>query len=611
MSSFEYDEHASPHPDERATRPHQPVTIVGGGPVGLATAALLAQRGVGSVVLNASRTVGFGSRAICISRRSLEILATLGLDGPILDIALPWTGGRSFFRDTEVLTFTMPHSDTQRFPPMVNVQQYLLEQALIDNVTGNPLVDLRWGSEVEGVESTTDGARLRVRSDRDAYVMSSPWVVAADGGRSPMRRLLGLELSGSSYEGRYVIADIVLESDRPTERLAWFDPPTFPGKTVLMHRQPHDLWRIDYQIDPDEDEAAAVDPVNVLPRIAAHLEWMGEKGEWTPEWISTYRAHSLSLDSYRHDRVLFAGDAAHLVPIFGVRGLNGGLVDANNLAWRLADVVHRRAADSTLDTYAIEQRHAWSENIRNAEQSTVFMTPGTPGRTLARDAALELAADDPVFATLLNPRQTSAIDYSTSPANVADTEAWAEGVAPGGLVPDVVVGRVGRDGTVEAAHLSAVLGDRYLAVVGAGVIDDPLPALEADVVRLTALEDADVGMIVDLHGELADALGVVSTSVHVIRPDRHLLARRRAWSAADRAAVETAVATGIAPVAATAPAPLEASPAEQAWTRLAALLDRQSRDRVPAVMTKLALLLATDLDDTERLDAFVEQAERF
>ena len=207
-----------------------------------------------------------------------------------------------------------------------------------------------------------------------------------------------------------MIADIVLASDRATERLAWFDPPTFPGKTVLMHRQPHDLWRIDYQIDPDEDEAFAVDPANVLPRIAAHLEWIHELGEWRPEWISTYRAHSLSLDSYRHDRILFAGDAAHLVPIFGVRGLNGGLVDANNLAWRLADVVHGRAGDTTLDTYASEQHHAWSENIRNAEQSTVFMTPGTPGRTLARDAALELAADDPVCAARLNPRLAEYLD---------------------------------------------------------------------------------------------------------------------------------------------------------------------------------------------------------
>lgn len=608
--SFEYHEHASPHPGERRNRPCQPVTIVGGGPVGLTIAALLAQRGVGSTVLNASTTVGLGSRAICISRRSLEILATLGLDGPILDVALPWTGGRSHFRDTEILTFTMPHSDAERFPPMVNIQQYLLEQALLDHVDGNPLVDLRWGSEAHGVDTASAGARLRVRSNDEEYDLSSPWVVAADGARSGMRRLLGLELQGSSYEGRYVIADILLESDRPTERLAWFDPPTFPGKTVLMHRQPCDLWRIDYQIDPDEDEAAAVDPANVLPRIAAHLQWIGEQGEWTPEWISTYRAHSLSLDSYRHGRVVFAGDAAHLVPIFGVRGLNGGIVDANNLAWRLADVVRGRASDSTLDTYSTEQRHAWSENIRNAEQSTVFMTPGTPGRTLARDAALELGADDPVFATLLNPRQTSAIDYSTSPMNVADTETWADGVEPGALVPDVVVGRVTRDGTVERAHLSSVLPDGYLIAVGAEVTDTLLPGLDAEVVRLSA-EEAAAETVVDLQGELARVLGAGPTSVHVIRPDRHLLARRRTWSPADRTTVETAIATGLAPHPAAAPEPPAAGPAEQAWTRVAALLDRQPTDRVPAVMTKLALLLSTDLGDAARLDAFVEQAERF
>ena len=104
------------------------------------------------------------------------------------------------------------------------------------------------------------------------------------------------------------------------ERLAWFDPPSNPGSTILMHRQPGDVWRIDYQIRDDEDPAEAVQPENVLPRVRSHLAMIGEDEPWEPLWISIYNAKCLTLADYRHGRVFFAGDAAHLVPIFGVRG---------------------------------------------------------------------------------------------------------------------------------------------------------------------------------------------------------------------------------------------------------------------------------------------------
>src|SRR5690606_28448945 len=125
----------------------------------------------------------------------------------------------------------------------------------------------------------------------------------------------------------------------PTERLAWFDPPSNPGSTILMHKQPDNIWRIDYQVRDDEDPAEAVKPENVLPRVKAHLEMMGETSAWEPLWITIYRANALTLERYRHQRVLFAGDAAHLVPIFGVRGANSAIDDADNLGWKLAYVI--------------------------------------------------------------------------------------------------------------------------------------------------------------------------------------------------------------------------------------------------------------------------------
>ena len=206
-----------------------------------------------------------------------------------------------------------------------------------------------------------------------------------------MREALGLQLKGTSYEGRYVIVDIELKSDRPTERLAWFDPPSNPGSTILIHIQPDNIWRIDYQLRDDEDPEEAVKPENVIPRVRSHLEMMGETGDWSPIWITIYKAHALSLEDYRHGRVLFAGDAAHLVPIFGVRGANSGIDDADNLAWKLAFVVKGLASDRLLDTYSQERVFATRENLSYGTKTTEFMAPPSFAFELMRHAALSLA----------------------------------------------------------------------------------------------------------------------------------------------------------------------------------------------------------------------------
>jgi len=302
-----------------------PVVVVGGGPVGYCTALGLANHGVKVVLLEADDSVCFGSRAICISRRSLEIVERLGAVGGFLKAGLPWTGGRSFYRDAQVLHFKMPADENQKLPPMVNLAQYSIEQFLLDaSEARSDLIDIRWQSRLTSIDVHEDGARLSVATPAGNYTMEADWVVAADGGRSFLRDALALQLKGTSYEGRYIIVDILLDSQRPTERLAYFDPACNPGSTVLVHKQPDNVWRIDYQLRDGEDPDEAVKPENVIPRVRSLLGMMGETGEWNPIWIGIYKANALTLESYRHGRVLFAGDAAHLVPIFGVRGANSG-----------------------------------------------------------------------------------------------------------------------------------------------------------------------------------------------------------------------------------------------------------------------------------------------
>src|SRR5579864_8883274 len=205
-----------PELDNGTDAERRAVTIVGGGPVGLAVALGLANHGIASVLIEADDSVCYGSRAICISRRSLEIIERLGaLDG-FLKKGLPWTGGRSFYRDAEVLHFTMPQDQNQKLPPMVNLAQYHIEQFLLDAAEKKTdLIDIRWQTRVTSIDAGADGATLSLATPEGDYRLESDWVVACDGGRSTIREALDLKLEGTSYEGRYVIVDIELDSHRP------------------------------------------------------------------------------------------------------------------------------------------------------------------------------------------------------------------------------------------------------------------------------------------------------------------------------------------------------------------------------------------------------------
>ncbi|WP_028224306.1 FAD-dependent oxidoreductase [Paraburkholderia ferrariae] len=521
----------------RETRRH-PVAIVGGGPVGLALALGLARHGVRSVLIEADESVCYGSRAICISRRSLEIIERLGaLDG-FLAKGLPWTGGRSYYRHDEVLHFRMPQDENQKLPPMVNLAQYHIEQFLLDTAEAHAdLIDIRWRTTVTAVQTDAEGATLTLSTPEGSYTMETDWLVAADGGRSTIREALGLKLQGTSYEGRYVIVDILLDSARPTERLAYFDPASNPGSTVLVHKQPDNVWRIDYQLRDGEDAEAAIKPENVMPRVQSLLDMMGETAPWSPIWITIYKANALTLERYRHGRVLFAGDAAHLVPIFGVRGANSGIDDADNLAWKLAFVVQGRATDTLLDSYSDERVYAAHENLSYGTKSTEFMAPPSFAFDLMRTAVLSLARQHPFVRSLINPRQTSAIAYRASPLNAATSTAFAMGPAPGTVLPECPLTIAGA-GALREGHLTDLVEPRFTAFWFSADGSVPAALIELEsalaarnipfaVVPLAARAPADTARASgwDHTGRLFPLYGVETNALYLVRPDGHVLGR--------------------------------------------------------------------------------------
>lgn len=520
-----------------------PVVVVGAGPIGLVTALLLAQQGVRCTVLALDLQVSEGSRAIVFTRRSMEILQQAGVARGMLREGLPWHSGNSFYRGQRVFRMASPWPADERFAPMTNLQQPLLEELLIERIAQEPRIELRWGHRLDALrfdDETGDGdgnggaAELEIATPQGAYRQRAAWVVAADGARSTLRQLCGLKLEGAAYEGRFVIADIRVDLPLPTERLAYFDPPWNPGNTVLMHREPRGIWRIDYQLAADESPEQALAPAALKARIDAQLAMIGHAGTpWELDWCSVYSARALTLPRYVHRRVCFVGDAAHLLPIFGVRGANTGFQDAQNLAWKLGLVVRGLAGEHLLDSYSHERVAAAREIIDEAGKSTRFMTPPTRGFRLLRDAVLSLSLRHEFVRPLYHWRTSRPHDYADSPLNSGDGAAGAP-------VPNLRLREGSADSAADAddddgAFLLDHLGDGAFVLLSAAPRPDLAPVVDAWRARGLPLR-------VLVLPALARAGLAAAPAAWLVRPDQHVCAR---WPALDAAALDAALGRAI------------------------------------------------------------------
>jgi 3-(3-hydroxy-phenyl)propionate hydroxylase len=537
----------SAHPPAQQHR----VVIAGAGPIGLVTALELALHGVKSVVLEAERQVSEGSRAIAFTRRSMEILQQVGIAERITATGLPWNCGNSYYRGQRVFRMENPHDADDRFSPLINIQQQYLEQYLIELAQASPLIDLRWGNKLLGMAQDGQGTALQVDTPEGPYTLQADWLVAADGARSAIRSLMNLKLEGASYEGKFVIADIRIDLPLPTERLAFFDPEWNPGNTILMHREPHGLWRLDYQLPADETPEQALAPASLKARIDAHLAMIGHPDlPWEMDWCSVYSARALTLPDYVHGRVLFTGDAAHLLPIFGVRGANTGFQDAQALAWRLALVAKEVSPEALLRSYATERVACAREIIEEAGKSTRFMTPPTRGFRLLRDAVLSLSLSQPFVGPLYHWRTSRPHEYTGSPLNSADDDNASFLAGPGQGAPAKNI-RLGADD-----HLLDHLDHRFSLIYVTRA-----PAIPASLmVEVKAMRDQGVSLqviavgastpvagadqtLVDADGHLRANYGLTAQgSAYLLRPDQHVCARwleldsKRLRSALTRAA---------------------------------------------------------------------------
>ena len=531
LQTYTYPEYAYAQSDEQrtGTLKRHPAVIIGAGPIGLTQALDFASRGIPAVVLDDNNTVSIGSRAVCYAKRPLEIWDRLGVGEYFAERGIQWRVGKVFFHNDLTYSFNLLPEAHHKMPAMINFQQYYLEERLVQACEDSPLVDLRWKHKLLSLDQNDEFATLTVETPDGIFKMQATWVVAADGANSDTRRMVGADFTGQFFQDRFLIADVVMKADFPTERWFWFDPPFHRGQSVLLHKEADNVWRIDFQLGWDSDPAEEKKPEKVIPRIQAML---GPDVEFELEWVSVYQFACRRIDQFRHGRVLFSGDAAHQVSPFGARGANTGVQDCDNLGWKLKAVLDGDAPVTLLDSYHEERAYAADDNIGHSTRATDFITPKSRSSLRLRNAVLELARTEPFARPLINSgRLSTPTPYVQSSLNTPDAETFAGKMLPGTNCADAPIHRNGQDAWLlnQLGQGFVLLTFGHAAPVTVGNVTAPVLQVGKD--------------IIDAQGVLTERYDGKPGTVYLIRPDQHVAAR---WRQFDRAKVLAALRRALA-----------------------------------------------------------------
>ena len=531
-----------------------PIVIVGAGPVGMSAALGLAHYGVPCVMLDDGEGPAIeGSRAIFMERHALEILGVWGpVGGQMAEKGMTLTGGRVFFRKTELYkTLTAPPEPDARYPRFVNVPQNVLEHWQYEALKAMECCEVRWQHKVTGIAQRDDRVCLEFATPNGPGFISAPYVLAADGHRSTIRHLLKLDFPDESRDHHFLILDVRMRLETPRERWFWFDPPFNPGRTALLHPQPDGIYRLDYQLPPDEDLAAAGEPDLIHRRIIATV---GER-PYEVVWKSIYTYQQRALERFKHGRVLFLGDAAHLMSPFGGRGLNSGVQDAWNVVWKLVLVRAGLAPESLLDTYHDERLAAALENLRLTDDTMRFLVPASGLARWKRDTILRLSLPFKFMCRYVNAgHMSNPFTYRDLPIISEDKQGvsardvpkerravlqcFQQGPVAGALAPVVILtdannnrpvsllDRFGHSFVVLYFCTDADAGLSALREVATDLLDIPV-ALYLVVPKSPTTPATDaVCVLLDGEGKGASAYNADQRTLYLVRPDRHSAARR-------------------------------------------------------------------------------------
>ncbi|MGH8878419.1 MAG: FAD-dependent monooxygenase [Stackebrandtia sp.] len=485
--------------------PH--ATVIGAGPVGQTTALLLADWGLDVTLLDRlDARHAVGSKSICQQRDVLDTWTRLGA-GAITAEGVTWTTARTFHRDREIHSWSF--APTTGTPPFVNISQARTEAILDDLITANPRITQRWGHEATAIRQTHDNVTVQLADG--THLTTSYLVMCTGAHHSPLRDGLGITFEGTTHPDRFLIGDIAAQlPGRRHERHFHFDPAANPGRQILIHPCPGDTYRIDWQVPPSYQPGTD----DLDTRIRAVI---GDT-PYTLLWNTVYRFHSRIASRFHTGRVLLAGDAAHLFAPFGARGLNSGIADAENAAWKIAAHAHGWAGDDILATYNTERHAAARENQDVVEATMAFLAPRTPDQHADRHTTLTRAATDPVHAaTIDSGRFAEPYWYDHSALTTPATHRHVSGRPPKGHNPPPAPGTICPDAPLPGnTSLRRQLRGTFTLITHH---DHP------EFATLTGAPTRVVNLAtIDPTGTLAEAIGIRDDETWLTRPDAHLAA---------------------------------------------------------------------------------------
>ncbi|WP_406110222.1 FAD-dependent monooxygenase [Kitasatospora purpeofusca] len=476
------------------------VVIVGAGPTGLTLACGLARQGVAVRVLERAAAHAEGSRGKTLNPRSLEILADLGIAEELAAVGRTHLPFRKYF-EGDFVNETEPFAGARRsattpYPASRWLQQPQLEALLRERLAALG-VEVELGAELVDVRQDADGAEAVLADGRR---IAAEYVVACDGGRSTVRKLLGIPFVGEGDpEPVMVCGDVEVEGLEPGAWHQWFGP---QGVFMLCPFEGSPRWQLQASPETAADGTMVPPSLESFQRLAATHTGRDDIRLSDATWLSTWRVNVRMAERYREGRVLLAGDCAHVHPTAGGLGMNTGIQDAWNLAWKLGHVVRGLTGPALLDTYQEERLPiaAWTLDVTSAGMAAVTEGIDTPG------IGVEAGGVGDFTGLSLGYRWSSLAVAGGTPAE-GDAEALlrAGDRAPDGPCP-------GPDGAPGRLFERFAGDDFTLLGLGAGARPD-LAGLPGHV-RPVRVEDRD--------GEVRRAYGVTGEALVLVRPDNHI-----------------------------------------------------------------------------------------
>ena len=525
-----------------------PVVIVGAGITGLTLACALAQRGIAAVVLDEDDTVGVkgaASRGICYTQKSLEIFERLGIYDRIAAKGIQWSVGRTFAGQDEIYAFDLRQQSSFQLsaqPPFINIQQFYIEGFLVERIQAlaaeRPGVDIRWLSRVVGFTQQAGCATLEVETPAGRYALEATHVVDASGSHTPFHQWCQAGMQALRGDDRWCIADVRFAHRPPTERHTWIEAPFNDNRAVWQHLMADDVWRIDYQMDPDADPATVSSEAQVRARLARQF---GPGVDCEIVWVGPYAYRSQCLDRLRIGSVFFMGDTAKIVSPFGARGGNTGVADADNLAWKLSMVLRGLAPEALLDSYHEERHEAARQNVQVTGRTARFLRPADGIERTFRSAVIGLARRYPFARQFVNTGRMavanaytqSGVCESTGGLSVQNVGfAWLDGRS--GCVNDLLRWAGDRLLLLVFGELPAAAA-RRLAALG-----QHAPVCSVQVLEPDGQPQAREA-VRDPQGHLQGACHVFGHAWALVRPDGYLAATGEAVDGALVAAIERAL----------------------------------------------------------------------